>query len=568
MDTQDDLLTLRNRAEQALKDQQIDLDTLTLEEAKHLIHELQIQQMELEIQNKELLKSNQELFTLQEQFERLQHTYADLYDSAPVGYFTLDKDGTIIAANSTAVEYLGIPKTHLLSTRFHDYIIEEDRERFITYLEQAFAKNSQESIELKLRKYDGSQYSTRMESSLLQSAEEDPQCRLTVCDVTELSQAHATLLRRDGELALFNRVSQVFNAAHDLEHILVVLMEEVRRLLEVTASSIWLIDPDTHELFCQQAIGPHRDTIIGWRLEPGQGIVGWVAEHGESLLVEDTWTDERHFDGVDRLTGHPLHSILSVPMRSQQKIIGVVQVLDTQPNRFTETDQALQELLATMASMAIENARLHDQVRQDARTRKILLRELTQRVDTTLATTIRLFSTIRRHTRLKKQDLSTPFMADMLTRMKGLKSVYTMLSEYEWNPLPLSELTNYVIHATLDSLSVKKRVTVEVPPSSVRISPAQADKLGVAINELVTNTVKHAMAGRGKAHITVHIARIGNTVHFEFRDDGPGWPDDVSRFDRHNVGLYVLQKIVRKDLQGKLDLYNDEGAVVEIRFKI
>ena len=53
----------------------------------------------------------------------------------------------------------------------------------------------------------------------------------------------------------------------------------------------------------------------------------------------------------------------------------------------------------------------------------------------------------------------------------------------------------------------------------------------------------------------------------EYRDDGPGWPEDVARFDRHHVGVYLLQKCVRKDLDGKIDMYTDEGAVTEIRFK-
>jgi two-component sensor histidine kinase len=151
--------------------------------------------------------------------------------------------------------------------------------------------------------------------------------------------------------------------------------------------------------------------------------------------------------------------------------------------------------------------------------------------------------------------------------MKTLNSVYALLAEFEWNPLPLSELANRIIHSTLESLAASERVTVEVSPSSVRISPEQADNLGIAINELVTNTVRYAMSEGETAQINVHIARIGETIHFEFRDNGPGWPDDVSRFDRHNVGIYLLQKIVRKDLEGKLELYNDEGAVVEIRFK-
>lgn len=568
MKKEEELSPLRKQAEEILRERSIDLSDLSLEEAQHLIYELQMHQIETELQNKELLKANKELFNIQEQLENARKKYADLYDFAPIGYCTLNKKGQILDANLTAAEQFGVKKTDLINTRVDNYIVQEDQDKFSSFLKKIFKTKTRQIGEMRLKRKDDSLFYAQLNSILIQDGEESPiLCRTSIYDITELNRAKEALLRREGELALFNRVSQAFDSALALDKILVTLLEEVRRLLEVTASSIWLIEPETDELVCRQAIGPHKDTVLGWRLEPGQGIVGWVAKTGESLIVSDAWADDRHFKGVDRQTGHPLRSILSVPMRSKQKVIGVLQVLDTEVNRFTLTDQALQELLASMASIAIENARLYEHTRQDANTKEILLREVNHRVGNTLATLIRLFSTIRRHSGLKKHPISKSLMTDMLSRVKGLKSVHDMLAEFEWNPLPLSELSNRVIRSSLETHSADKKVSVEVSPSSVRVSPTQANRLGLVINELVTNTVKHAIADRNTGHITVYIARVGDTIHLEFRDDGPGFPDDVSRFDRHNVGLYLIQKIVRKDLNGKLTIYNDQGAVTEIRFK-
>jgi PAS domain S-box-containing protein len=568
MDNRDDLLTLRTRAEQALQEQEDDLSSLSPEEAQHLIHELRVQNKALEIENQELIESDQELLSIQERFETLDQKYTDLYNSAPVGYYTLNEHGVIVEANLTAVAQLNVEKDEQMYRLLEDYVIEEDKGKFAAYLQQAFTEETARIDEIRLQKRNGMFFYVRLESRRIQPDEDDvPLRQITVCDVSELSQARDTLLRRDGELALFNRVSHVFNSSHDLDQILVVLMEEVRRLLEVTACSIWLIDSETQELVCQQAIGPHRDTVLGWRLEAGQGIAGWVASNGKSLIVDDSWADDRHFDGVDRLTGHPLRSILVVPMRLRNKVIGVVQVLDTQPNRFNETDQALQELLAAMAGIAIENARLYDQLRQDGRIRKILLHDLNSRIKATLATTTRLFSTVRRHARLRKQEHSKILMGDMITRMKTLNSVYALLAEFEWNPLPLSELANRIIHSTLESLAASERVTVEVSPSSVRISPEQADNLGIAINELVTNTVKHAVPVYPTIAIEVHIALKEGNIVLEYRDDGPGFPVEVLQRGWGNVGMYLIHNIVRSDLHGEVSLRNDNGAVVTLRFE-
>jgi len=59
----------------------------------------------------------------------------------------------------------------------------------------------------------------------------------------------------------------------------------------------------------------------------------------------------------------------------------------------------------------------------------------------------------------------------------------------------------------------------------------------------------------------------GDGVQIEFRDDGPGYPEEVLRLERYNVGLDLVQNVVRKNLRGELSLYNDHGAVAAIKFK-
>jgi two-component sensor histidine kinase len=168
---------------------------------------------------------------------------------------------------------------------------------------------------------------------------------------------------------------------------------------------------------------------------------------------------------------------------------------------------------------------------------------------------------------LNRQAESQQLMTNLLARMQGQKRVYAFLAEFEWNPLPLSELIHRVIQGTLDALKSDKRISVDISASPVRVSAEQADIIGLIINELVMNTVKHAAIGRKVASITVDVGRIGDALYIQYKDDGPGWPAEVTHFERHRSGVYLLQKLVRKDLDGRLDLYNDDGAVAEIRCK-
>jgi hypothetical protein len=140
-------------------------------------------------------------------------------------------------------------------------------------------------------------------------------------NLEERLEIEEVLRQRYQELALLNRASQVFSSSLDLDQVLVTVLEGVDRLLDVIGCSVWLIDRETGELVCQQATGPGRETVRGWRLAPGEGIIGWVAHNGESLIVPDTGADERHFKGLDRQTGLPVRSVLSVPLRVKQDVI-------------------------------------------------------------------------------------------------------------------------------------------------------------------------------------------------------------------------------------------------------
>jgi PAS domain S-box-containing protein len=182
-------------------------------------------------------------------------------------------------------------------------------------------------------------------------------------EIAERHRAEEALQRRNRELALLNRAGQAINSTLTLDRVLATLLEEVRRLMGVVACSVWLIDPDTHELVCQQATGPKNEMVRGWRIAPGEGIVGWTVRSGESQIVPDTHADEHYFEGVDQATGFSLRSILSVPLRVKENIIGVIQAVDTEVGRFSSADLELLDPLAAAAAIAIENAQLHEQTK-------------------------------------------------------------------------------------------------------------------------------------------------------------------------------------------------------------
>jgi PAS domain S-box-containing protein len=393
----------------------------------------------------------------------------------------------------------------------------------------------------------------------------------------EVALASEALRRRNRELATLNRASQALVSILDLDQVLVNVLEEVRGLLSVTASSIWLVDPETDELVCQQATGPQNERVRGWRLAPGQGLAGRAARSGQSLIAPDVRADERHFKGVDRQTGLPLRSILTIPLRIKNGVIGVLQVVDTEVDRFDAGDLKLLEPLVTSAAIAIENARLYQQTRRDAETRSALLREVNHRVKNNLTSILGLLYTARDRVQVDERAAYLCTMDALIRRVRGLATAHDLLSASRWAPLRLSDLASRVIHVSLETLPRHKRVSVHVPVSPVRVTADQAHNLALVIGELTTNAAKHALKGRDTACISFQVElededgddleHASPMIRCEFRDDGPGYPEEVLALERRNVGFDLIHNIVRKGLRGTLTLHNDGGAVAVIRFE-
>jgi PAS domain S-box-containing protein len=189
---------------------------------------------------------------------------------------------------------------------------------------------------------------------------------VAVRDTAERQRAEDALKQRNREWAVLNRSAQALTSTLNLSEVLELVLDELRRLLDVSASSLWLIDPATHELVCRQSTGPRAETVRGWRISVDQGIVGWTAKTNQSVIIDDAQTDERHFPGVDQSTGMSMRSIVSVPLRVQHQVIGVIQAVDEMPARFDTSALRLIELLANAAAIAVENARLYGEIRRYA----------------------------------------------------------------------------------------------------------------------------------------------------------------------------------------------------------
>ena len=146
----------------------------------------------------------------------------------------------------------------------------------------------------------------------------------------------------------------------DLDKLLDHIMVIAKKVIGAEASSLMLVDAESGNLSYEVALGEKGEAIEGKiQLQKGKGIAGWVAEKGVPLLVPDVSKDDRFYMGVDQITGFHTRSILCVPMKVREKLIGVLEAINpVKGDAFTQSDLEIFSAFSSLASIAIENARM------------------------------------------------------------------------------------------------------------------------------------------------------------------------------------------------------------------
>lgn len=166
------------------------------EEKRHLIQELSIYKAELEAQNQELRQVQQELGTSRDK-------YLDLYDFAPVGYFTIDCNWRIIEVNLAGAQLLGLEKNRLVGQLLSDFIVRESQKIFYQHWKHVLQTQEKQSCEISLLKHDHTPFCVHLESVMTQENNpSDNQLWLVMTDISEYKEINQALQDSEERLKL------------------------------------------------------------------------------------------------------------------------------------------------------------------------------------------------------------------------------------------------------------------------------------------------------------------------------------------------------------------------------
>lgn len=160
-------------------------------------------------------------------------------------------------------------------------------------------------------------------------------------------------------------ITKFVNSTLNLNALLDRMLEISTNVLNAEAGSILLLDEDKDELVFAAATGEKSDKIKEIRVPVGEGVVGWVAREDKPVLIADAQNDPRFFKKADQKTKFKTKTIVAVPLKTKDKLIGVVEILNKKDNSlFNEEDVNLLEALSNQAAVAIENAKLYENLKE------------------------------------------------------------------------------------------------------------------------------------------------------------------------------------------------------------
>jgi diguanylate cyclase (GGDEF)-like protein len=163
--------------------------------------------------------------------------------------------------------------------------------------------------------------------------------------------------RQLDHLRVFHDVARALTSSLELEEILSAIMNKMAQFFGPERWSMLMVDEKTNQLFYAIAVGENAESLRGLRVPMGEGVAGWVAQTGNPLVVPDVRLDP-HWAAFS--AKHPdlnIQSIACVPVRSGDKTLGVIQLLNSKLDLLSEYSISFLRILCDYAAIAIQNAR-------------------------------------------------------------------------------------------------------------------------------------------------------------------------------------------------------------------
>ena len=376
-----------------------------------------------------------------------------------------------------------------------------------------------------------------------------------------LKEKIAGLERRIGYLERIVKISQILNSTLNLEPLLQIIIQAAIELTDTEACSILLVDKNTKELRFAEVSSEQKEALKNMSVPLENSIAGWVAIKERPLLIRDAQSDPRWHQGVDKNINFETKSILGVPLKLRDEVIGVLEVINKKGEAtFNQDDIQIATTLAAQASIAIENTRLVDELQaayrdlsEIDRVKGDFVSIASHELRTPLSVILGYASFLRDNVSGQaSEQLDIVFNSAMRLRsliddMVNLRHIQTDDVQLERTIFPLRQLVLDVAQEFTDLIKGKQQflTTRFMPNDSPLNLDADRQKIYLVLANLISNAIKYTGEG-GRIHINVELK--GHEYWINVIDTGIGIMN--TEYNRIFDQFYQVEPSLTRKYQG------------------
>ncbi len=393
--------------------------------------------------------------------------------------------------------------------------------------------------------------------------------------VRQLEAERSHTVKQLEKLSKLIEASKIVNSTLDLDKLLGLILDAAVKSTDADRGTVYLVDSIKQELWSKVFGG---ENMIEIRLPIGKGIAGAVAQLGETINIPEAYSDPRFNPEVDKRSGYRTRNILCMPMKNKDgTIIGVFQLLNKKDGPFTSDDEHFIDAFSAHASIAIENARLAQEMVANER-----LSAVGRMASTIIHDIKNPMGTLRVYAQVMKKKSGNEEAAKLADEMihqvdrfvnmtQEILDFTRGVSSTNIQELDFGETMAAVLDFIEKDLSKNNVQLVRNTQFQGQVKMDQ-DKMVRVFYNLASNA-RDAMPQGGS--LTVLTEPSNGYVKIEFKDSGTGMPEEVRKriFEpfmtygkKHGTGLgMAIVKKVIDDHQGKIEIDSEMGKGTTIR---
>lgn len=362
--------------------------------------------------------------------------------------------------------------------------------------------------------------------------------------------------QRASRLSTLSEISRTITSDMYLEEILQLIVAMTAESMNFKICSIMLLDENKEELVIKATQSKSRAYTKKPNVKLTESVAGRAVIETKPITIRDVRkTPGYQYPDIARAEG--LCSLIALPLSVKKEIIGVLNCYTATPHEFTEEEINLLTALANQAAISIQNAKLM--------VRTAVLQEMHHRVKNSLQT---IASLLRLQVKVGKFDNPKEALNQSISRIQSIAAVHEMLSRENLDDVNVIKLADNILSATARGLLPDARqVRMGVRGEDFMLPSGNAIYVALVLNELIHNAVEHGLGGDVGTELTVEVARDEDNYTLAVINDGELLPEGFDVHRDRNLGLRIVESLVRDNLMGEFDIRSIDGYTrAEVRF--